>query len=654
MTSATHKRVQLIGLLRITILQVIIVLVFGVFGLRLWRIQIVAGQEYSELAKRNSTSLVTTNASRGVMYDRTNQLLVRNVPEFQVLLIPAYLPEDDDAREKILQRLHELLDLPLVSNLAAPAYPPFWGSVDWGLRDIVAKGARYAPYQSILLKTGVSREVAFMIQESHLDLPGVLIQVGSYREYLTSALTAHLVGYMGPIPAGTEDQYGKAEGYSPDDWIGLAGLEGAYEDELRGRKGQKTVEVDVAGRPIRTVGQPSLPQPGQSLVLTVDLDLQRHVEQVLAQAMNSVKSTSAVAIVSRVDTGEVLSLVSLPTFDNNLFAQGISSKEFNRLNTDPAHPLFNKAISGVYEPGSVFKLVPASAALQEGVIGRWTLLTCPSDSGILYLPNQYYPDRPELAQPFYCWTHVANFGHGRLDIISAIAYSCDIFFYQISGGFPKHFEGLGLERLRTYAEAFGFGHPTGIDILSEAAGRVPTVQWKRINYGTNWTTGDTYNMGIGQGFLGVTPIQIMNATAAVANGGTLYQPQLVYQIMDVDGNVVREFEPRVIRQLPVSDDHLQLVREGMRAAVMRGTAQSLWVGGDLKVAAKTGTAEYCDSPDCVDENGTIITTHAWFTCFAPYEDPEIVVTVFVYGGGEGAETAMPVAREILNYYFQLY
>jgi penicillin-binding protein 2 len=282
------------------------------------------------------------------------------------------------------------------------------------------------------------------------------------------------------------------------------------------------------------------------------------------------------------------------------------------------------------------------------------LLTCPSNSGVLYLPNKYYPDIAELAQPFYCWTHVANFGHGRLDIVSAIAHSCDIYFYLISGGFPERFEGLGLERLRTYAEAFGYGQLSGIDLASEAAGRVPTIKWKRINYGANWTTGDTYNMGIGQGFLGVTPLQVLNTTATVANGGTLYQPQLVYQILDAEGNVVRDFEPRVTRQLSVSEDNLQLVREGMRTAVTRGTAAFFRLNGELKVAAKTGTAEYCDNPDCMDENGVILTAHAWFTCFAPYDDPEIAITVFVYGGGEGAMTAMPVAEEILNYYFQLY
>jgi len=641
--------------LRVTLIQLVILAVFAGFALRLWHLQVVAGEQYSEMARQNRTRLITTDAARGVMYDRTGELLVRNVPHFDVQLIPAYLPDDEQAREAILQRLHELLDLPLVSDLAPPDYPPYQGTARLGLRDLVSQGSLYAPYRPILLKTDIPWEVAFAIEEEHLDLPGVLIQVGSYREYLTGALTAHLLGYMGPIPAGAEDRYGEKQGYDPDDKIGMIGLEASYEQVLRGRKGTKTVEVDVAGREVRTVSREVAPVAGQNLILTLDLDLQRYVEEVLRKGMDQVQSFSAVAIVTRVQTGEVLAMVSLPSFDNNLFTMGIASKDYVRLTTDPAHPLLNHAIAGVYPPGSIFKLVPASAALEESIVARWTLLTCPKDSGILWLPNKYYPDNPALAQPFYCWTHEWGYGHGRMDFVSAIAESCDIYFYLVGGGFLDRFEGLGLERLARYARAFGYGNPTGIDLPAEASGLVPNAKWKRVNYGERWTTGDTYNMSIGQGSVLATPLQVVNATAAVANGGKLYRPQLVYRIEDADGNVVHGFEPQLIRELPVSPENLALVREGMRAAVQRGTARWLQVGGGLEVAAKTGTAEFCDSyPDCVDEDGEITTTHSWFTSFAPYDDPEIAVVVFVYGGGEGATTAMPIAAEILNYYFQVY
>ena len=655
MEDSTTSRIRSTSFLRITLLQVLIPLVFVALSVRLWRLQVVAGERYSELAERNRTRMVTTDSTRGVIYDRTHELLVRNLPRFDVLLIPAYLPEEDEAQEALLERLHELLDLPLGSDFAPPLFPPYWGSAELGLRDLVLQGALYAPYEPILLKKGISRETAFAIEEAHMDLPGVLVEVNSYREYLTGSLTAHLLGHMGPIPSWSQDEYTEEQGYGPEDSVGLTGLEYTYEDTLRGRKGVKTIEVDVAGREVRTVGRAEDPQPGHNLVLTLDLDLQRFAEETLKNAMARVGSRSSVAIVTKVHTGEVLAMVSLPAHDNNLFARGISIKEFTRLNTDPGRPLLHHAIAGQYPPGSAFKLVPASAALEEQIVSRWTLLTCPEDSGILWLPNKYYPDNPALAQPFYCWTHEWGFGHGRIDFVSAVAESCDSYFYLVGGGMLDSFEGLGLERLTTYAEAFGYGNQTGIDLPSEAPGLVPTEKWKRVNYSERWTTGDTYNMTIGQGYMWSTPLQVVNATAAVANGGTLYRPQLVLQTRDVEGNVVRDYQPDVIRELPVSQENLALVREGMRAAVLRGTAEWLQVGGGLKVAAKTGTAEFCESyPECVDEDGKILTAHAWFTAFAPYDDPEIALVVFVYGGGEGAVTAMPVAAEILNYYFQLY
>jgi penicillin-binding protein 2 len=590
-----------------------------------------------------------------VIYDRTNELLVQNVPRFNVLLIPAYLPKDDDARQIVLESLHQLLDLPMVGDYAPPPFPPYSGTAKLGLLDLVEEGSLYAPYTPIMLKRDVSQEIAFVIEEEHLDHPGVLIQIDPYREYLTGSLTAHLLGYMGPIPAWAYEQYGEEQGYDVNDRIGLTGLEASYEEMLRGKKGTKTIEVDVAGREVRPVGRIVPPESGLNLILTLDLDLQRYTQEVLRKSMLQVGSSSSVAIVTKVDTGEVLAMVSLPTFDNNLFAQGISQKDFTKLNTDKGHPLVSHSISGQYPPGSVFKLVPASGGLEDQVINRWTQLTCPPDSGVLWLPNRYYPDDPQLARPFYCWTHALGYGHGTITFINAIADSCDIYFYQVGGGLLDRFEGLGLERLRWYAQAFGYGSPTGIDLPAEVSGLVPDEQWKRVNYSERWTTGDTYNMAIGQGFVLVTPLQVVNATATIANGGTLYQPQVVYQVRDTEGAIIRGFEPKAIRQLPVSPENLDLVRRGMHAAVEYGTARWLQVGDGLEVGAKTGTAEFCERyPDCVDENDRIITTHAWFTAFAPFDDPEVAVAVFVYGGGEGAVAAMPVAAEILNYYFQLY
>jgi penicillin-binding protein 2 len=354
-------------------------------------------------------------------------------------------------------------------------------------------------------------------------------------------------------------------------------------------------------------------------------------------------------------TGEILGMVSLPSYDNNAFTGGIASDALKQLQEDPDRPLVNHAISGMFPPGSVFKLVPASGGLEEAIITDSTRLHC---SGILWLPNRYYPEDPSLAQPFYCWIYHDYHGkHGSLNIVSALAQSCDIYFYQVGGGYRDQFQGLGEERLGYYAELFGYGEVSGIDLPAESTGLVPTVKWKRVNYSESWVTGDTYNMSIGQGFVLATPLQVMNATAAVANGGTLYRPQLVREIIDSEGNVVRAFSPDVIRQVPVSSENLELVRQGMRSAVAwpGGTANSIYVPG-VAVAGKTGTAEYFidrnrDGVPDRDREGNL-PTHAWFTAFAPYDDPEIAVVVFVFGGGEGSATAVPVANEILNYYFE--
>jgi penicillin-binding protein 2 len=353
-------------------------------------------------------------------------------------------------------------------------------------------------------------------------------------------------------------------------------------------------------------------------------------------------------------TGEILGMVSLPSYDNNEFTGGISSKAYQALQEDPSRPLVNHAISGQFPPGSTYKIIPAAAALEEDVITSQTRYFC---GGILWLPNRFYPEDPSLAQPFYCWIHHDFHGyHGSLGVVSALGQSCDIFFYQVAGGYRDQLVGLGEEKLGYYAELFGMGSRTGIDLPGEAPGLVPTVKWKRVNYSESWVTGDTYNMAIGQGFVLATPLQVLNSAATIANGGTLYRPQIVREVMDGEGNVIRAFAPDVIRQLPISAENIDLVRQGMRSAVAGpgATARGIHVPG-VAVAGKTGTAEFFvdrnkDGIPDRDREGNL-PTHAWFTAFAPYDNPEIALVVLITGGGEGSATAVPVANEILNYYF---
>ena len=638
--------------IRIILYGLVILLVFAWLTTRLYQLQIAWGDRFQLWADKNRFRLVPLEASRGIIYDRQGNILVRNAPRFIVTVIPAYLSDDPTATEAVFQRLSDLLALPATrastQEIARQSGLSSEEIAAVGIRSIqemVDQVWDSAPYRPLVIKRNVDRDTVFQIEEAHLDLPGVLVETEPVRHYPYGELISHLMGYIGFIPANQVETY-EAKGYDVNkDHVGLIGAEAAFENLLRGRKGEKYIEVDVAGREVRTVSQ-SPPFPGKSLQLTLDLALQEEMAQALQRGLEQAGAEIGVAIAMNPQTGEILGMVSLPAYDNNLFSGGISAADYQRLSADPHHPLINHAISGRHPPGSAFKIVVAAAALQEGVITRRTTVNC---QGTMLLPDQRFPDDPERGQTFYCWIHKLGRGHGNVSIISGIAHSCDIYFYWLGGGFLDEFEGLGLERLVHYARLFGLGELTGFDLLGENPGLVPTAKWKRLNYAERWVTGDTYNMSIGQGYLLITPLQMLNVTAAVANGGILYRPQLLYQALDDDGNVVQDFAPEVIRELPIDPQHLATVAEGMEAAVVWGSAQTAYLD-TVRVAGKTGTAEFFDPNIPPDEEGNL-PTHAWFTAFAPVEDPEIALVVFVYNGGEGTTTAVPIAAEILRYYF---
>lgn len=640
-----------VGMLRVAFLQALMAISFALVVGRLWRLQVVQTQGYQSQADANRFRLVAVDAPRGVIYDRQGRLLVQNIPSYGISIVPAALPEDGQARYTVLSRLAQLLEMPVSSATASRAVGemaeagPIMGLAQEGSRpgieEILTQNT-LSPYAPVAIKSDVDKQVAFLVEEEHSYLPGVMVEVTPKREYLSGALVSHVLGYVGAIPAEDIAYYldQPDEDYTLRDRVGLMGVELTYEQELRGRKGLKHIEVDAFEREIQTLAIDA-PEPGHSLVLTLDLDLQLAAEEALREGMRRVNSTAGVVIAMHPQTGEILAMVSLPSYDNNLFARGISFDDYERLSVDPERPMVNHAIGGQYPPGSTFKVIPAAAGLEEGVVDLTTRIRC---SGKMLVPNKYFPDDPTKAQPFVCW---ATYGHGTLGIEEAIAQSCDIFFYQVGGGF-EDFNGLGMEKLGAYAQAFGLGEPTGIALPGESPGLVPDDKWKRVNYGESWVTGDTYNAVIGQGFVLVTPLQLLNATVAVANGGTLYRPQVVRQILDAEGSVVQGFVPEIIRRVPVSAQNLAVVREGMRAAVTRGTAHRINLA-EVAVAGKTGTAEY---PGPRDAEGNL-PTHAWFTAFAPYEEPEIALLVFVSGGHEGAKVAVPIAAQILRAYYGL-
>lgn len=677
---------------RFYLLQFVIVAIFASLIGQLWRLQIIESAALKQQADVNRLRPRTVDAARGIFYDRNGRILARNQPSFSAFITYADLPDDEDQQALVLERLTRLLGIPSsgepggeiapsaawikevaedVCSITSKYVPP-GPTVAHGIKEYIAEACR-AAYTPIRVKSNVSRETAFMIEQDRLNLPGVTMDVTPVRQYLAGANVAHLLGFMGNIPAEQRDFYIKRDGssdYELTDKIGLAGAEYSFERALRGKKGRKIVEVDAAGREIKTIGDPTEPVPGHNIVLTLDLELQRTVEDLLRKGISRINATRGVAMVMNPQTGEMLAMVSIPSYDNNVFADGINAEnvgEYVKLSQDNERPLMNRAIEAIYPTGSVFKIVPAAAALQENVVNRNTTIFCP---GILYLPNKFFPDDKSKATPFYCWKKE---GHGRITVNEALAQSSDVFFYIVAGGFePDKFAGLGLDRFTRYSRAFGFGVPTGIGLPGEAKGLMAADgdawdRFKRLNYADSWYVGDTYNMAIGQGFFNATPLQMLNATAAIANGGTLYRPQILYQEATADGKVVRAFEPDIIRKIPVSDGNIQIVREALRQTLVPplGTASGAGLPTQISAGGKTGTAEFCLWDDVkkecrLDKDGNL-PTHAWFTAFAPFDNPQVVLLVMVDGSSiqgpptviQGSQVAAPIAGDILRAIFKL-
>ncbi|MCO6450608.1 MAG: penicillin-binding protein 2 [Caldilineales bacterium] len=662
---------------RLAVLRIVTTIIFVILLGKLAQLQFVRGQNYQERATFNRVRIVRPAGERGVIYDRDGRMLARNKASFNVIMVPADLPDDPDyaksqqKRHVVYEDVHELVETalsayedaqpvaeaeptatpkpsPYVAGISQPPEPTLLSVEE--MDELVLQREAGSAFQPIIVAANLPREVAMRIDEERYRLPGVGVTLTAERDYPSGSTTADLIGYMGPIPEEANQSY-IDEGYAGDAWVGWTGLESSFEDVLRGIPGRRVIEVDVNGRERALLGEELPPEPGKNLILSIDLELQESMRKALEAGINPKTSASAVAIALDPRTGFVLGMVSFPTFDNNIFADGITEEEYDAILNARGDPLLNHAVSGIYPPGSTFKLVPASAGLEENVIAPDTLLNAP---GIIYLPNRNFPDDPRLAQPFVCWIYKQGGYHGDLNVTQALAESCDIFFYKLGGGwYATEFEGLGQPALTEYSEMFGFGEVTGIDLPAEHQGLIPDAKWKRITKGERWVTGDTYNMSIGQGDVLATPLQVTQMTAAVANDGYLYRPQLVAGITDSASHLVESKQPELIRQLDISPRNLAITREGMWMAVNweHGTAKIAALP-DVQVAGKTGTAEFYDPELGRDGRGNL-PTHAWFTAFAPYEDPEIVVTVFVYNGGEGSVVAAPIVRNILRTYFDI-
>ncbi len=630
---------------------------------QLVRLQVVEHVELSELAVENRQSRVNEPAPRGVIYDRNGVILAHNMPSFNVVITPADLPDNDVRLHEIYQRLSAVTGAPIstppldagnasANQLGEDAPPP-------GITEVVSLQESIAPYKPVVVAPDVRREVAMTLSEELRNLPGVDIKVAPTRDYPTGALTAHVVGYMGPITREVEDFYIE-KGFDPSrDKIGYAGIEAFMQDTLAGKNGSKVVEHDVAGLELRTVGEVTPAVAGSSLVLTVDVRLQAIAEGALRQRLkleNQIRRgqpvTNGVIIAMNPQTGEILALVSLPTYDNQQFARFIPVDYYNELHEHPHRPLLNQAISGEHPPGSVFKLVVASGALQEGIVTPEQRVF---DPGEIEIVNRYFPNDPGKTRKVVCWKRD---GHGNVDFITGVAQSCDVYFYALGGGYEEggvENGGLGIDLIHQYATWLGYNQPTGIELPGELGGLIPNRDWKRLNIGENWSTGDTYIASIGQGYVLATPMQVLNSFTPFINGGALVRPTIIREVLDGEGNVLQPFESRVIHQTPLKRPVVDLVAKGLRQVMIDGTGKRLEQVEGVTLAGKTGTAEYCDN--IAQKAGRCKfgswPAHAWFVGYGPFEDPEIAVLAFIYNGEEGATVAGPVVMEILDAYFEL-
>lgn len=596
---------------------IFLLIVFGgLLFARIFWLQIVKGDYYSSQALGNSVSIQRIEANRGIIYDRTGRPLVRNAANFILYLIPSELPRDPEKVNVVLDRAGSII------------YPTDQEKKNTLINELKNKlsGLKAGSANSskpIFILDNVDYDKAMIFNLSAPDMPGITLSIKDRREYLTNGVLSlsHVLGYTGKVNDSDLERFGSD--YSLIDYIGKAGVEISWEKELKGDIGEKKVEVDALGREKKVISE--IPaSDGKNLLLSIDYDLQKKVEQILLGQLKAVKIESrAAVVVLDPDNGEVLSLVSLPAYDNTMFARGITAEEYGKLANEPSKPLFNRAISGEYPSGSTVKMVVAAAALQEKIISEHTTV---KSAGGLKVNQWFFPD----------WKAG---GHGITDVRKAIAWSVNTFFYMVGGGY-ENFVGLGVDRLTKYMRLFGLGTETGIDLPNESAGFVPSKAWKEQVRNESWYIGDTYHLAIGQGDLLVTPLQNANWTAVFANRGTLYQPHVVKAILSDNDKVMTPIAPKIIRKDIVDDYNLEVVRQGMRQTVVSGSAQKLQAL-PVEAAAKTGTAQWG-----LDKN-----PHAWFTAFAPYKKPEIVVTVLVEEGIEGSQISLNVAQAIMQYYF---
>jgi penicillin-binding protein 2 len=577
---------------------------------QLARLQVTDGPRLSALARANSTRHVVLEADRGIIYDRHGTPLVENSPVWNLVVVPAGMALE--ARD----RTAELAELSRLSGVPE--------------EKIAAKVLTAADeFAAVTVKANLTEAEELAVEERLPDLPGVSISERSVRAYVDPLVFGHVIGYVGPI-APPELKRLEAQGYQADEMIGRVGVEAGLEAYLRGADGWADEEVDARGRVDKVLAmQP--PIAGDAVYLTLDASLQRATASALAAGLARDGKTAGASVVLDPRTGEVLAMVSLPGYDTNLFTHGISQADYSRLLTDPDKPLLNRAIAGQYAPGSTFKMVTATAGLQEGKITPQTLLNCP----------------PYVNVNGWIYHNWASYSLGYMNVAKALATSCDTFFYQVAAM-------VGDVALARYARAYGFGTAKEIELPGVMAGLVPDRIWKQLQCGVpdlnsdacRWSEGDTITFGIGQSYLLTTPLNQAVYVAALANGGHVLKPTLVHAVTKADGGVVMKQQTAVTGTVPASPDNIQAVREGMREEINRPYNMNYWfraAGVPADGGGKTGTAQWGGS-------GLDLPTHAWFVFFAPYSQPEVALSIFVERGELSEVEAAPIGVDIMKFY----
>jgi penicillin-binding protein 2 len=585
-------------------LVVFISLAFLLIFIRLWSLQVIKGSELRRLSENNCIRLRENPADRGMLLDRKGRILAHNRPSFEVYLVP----EDIKANPEVLIKVGKMLNM-----------------TPDEIEEKMKAQKRRAPFKPVKIKSDINWDELALLESNRVHLPGLIVDVRPKRAYDHGDLASHLIGYLGEVDE-NELKQSKETPYRMGALIGKYGIEYRWENDLRGVDGGRQIEVDALGREIRPLGIVD-PFPGNNLFLTIDLDLQKTAEEAF-------KDKNGALVAMDLKTGRILAMMSKPSFEPDVFARNILPEEWKSLVENPYHPLQNKGIQGQYPAGSVFKIITAIAGLESGMITPDTPFTC---TGAFSYGNR----------DFRCWKEG---GHGTLSLHRAIVESCDIYFYQV--GLK-----VGVDLIAHYANEFGLGRVTGISLPHEKPGTVPSSSWKKKRFGVPWYSGETLSFSVGQGYLNVTPLQQLMLISGVANGGKLYLPQVVEKVENIYGSKLKEYPPVMLGKANVSEKNLQIVREALRGAVNdpHGTGGTCALK-DVQVAGKTGTAQVVRMPENFKRGDMMplrFRDHAWFVAYAPFEDPKISIAVLVEHGGFGASAAAPIAKKVIEKYFNL-